>query len=148
MLVAGQHKDARDLSIIREFGLRAPRSWRLSIAGRGWPALPGWSIDSRFLDESEFSARLSEADVLLLPYKFYFQSGVAVRAVESGCPVAAERHEFLEEILGLDWPGFVDGDSTDAWVEAAARAMGTETPAIEDIQRRFRRAWHLVIETL
>lgn len=145
VLVAGQHKDARDLSIIEDFAANAPAQWPLHIAGRGWPDLAGWNIDSRFLDETEFSDRLSTSAALLLPYRYYFQSGVAVRALESGCPIVAERHEFLEEVFGADWPGFVTGDAPKDWIEAASRAMESSPPSPSKLQGDIRHSWESVL---
>jgi hypothetical protein len=94
------------------------------IAGRGWPAVPGWTVDEGFMTEEAMTARLRRAHCLLLPYSHYFQSNVAVRALELGTPVVGHRHPFLEGLLGLDYPGYVqDGDGMEMWIRAIERSI-------------------------
>ena len=103
--------------------------------GRGWPQVTGWDVDARFLSEAEVTAALSSAECLVLPYSLYFQSDVAVRALESMTPVVGVRHPFLEDLLGPDWPGLVDdGD----WAAAVARAVLVPGPDLDALRWR---AW-------
>lgn len=100
VLVLGQYKPARDLRLLHELGSRLSSShFRATIAGTGWPEIDGWSYEAGFLTEDEFDAQLDEADVLVLPYSKYFQSGVAVRALERGCAVVGENTDFLSNLL-------------------------------------------------
>lgn len=132
-VVFGQWKPARDLELlarlgppIEELGLRPV------ITGRDWPAVDGWDVDNRFVDEDEIAPLLRDAACVLLPYAHYYQSGVALRALEVGTPVVGARTAFLEEFFGPDWPGFVaDPDDPIEWVEAIARVRLLDSAVLE-----------------
>jgi hypothetical protein len=119
-LVAGQYKPSRDLELLSRLGpaLRGA-GLRPRVVGRGWPQVAGWEVEDAFLSESEFDLELRRASVLLVPYRQYWQSGVAVRALENGTEVVGSRTEFLATLLGADHPGLIDGDShAGAWLAA------------------------------
>lgn len=141
VLVAGQSKDARDLGILTAIAQLAPSDVALEVVGRGWEAVPGWNVDARFVPEAELDERLATAGAVLIPYRFYFQSGIASRACELGTPVVAERHEFIESLYGSDWPGLVDGDGAGAWLRAIDRALESEAPPPRSVQGAADRAW-------
>lgn len=116
--VLGQHKDARDMRLLEELGARlAGAGYEAVIRGRGWPAVHGWQVEDRFLSEAELDAELDRAGAVLLPYAQYYQSGIAIRALERGTPVVGERHSFLEAVFGVDYAGLVDTDTPDGWVD-------------------------------
>jgi GT2 family glycosyltransferase len=120
LVVLGQWKPARATAPLA--ALAADPRWAglRSIHGRGWPEVEGWDVRARFLSEAEVDETLAGAECLVLPYDRYFQSNVAVRALESLTPVVGERHPFLEDLLGHDWPGLVDdGD----WAAAVTRVL-------------------------
>lgn len=123
VLVCGQYKPARDLRLLEQVArpLRE-RGLRPVIRGRGWPAVDGWEVHEGFLTEQALDAALAEAAVVLIPYAHFFQSGIAVRAVELGVPVAGPRHPFLTELLGDDWPGLVAADHPAEWTHAVIAA--------------------------
>jgi hypothetical protein len=124
VLVAGQYKESRDLAILERLG-RAPHDpWELHIVGRGWPAIEGWDVDSRFVTEDELDLKLASAAAVLIPYSHYFQSGIATRCCELSIPVVAHRHEFIESLYGSDWPGFVETETEAGWLGAVARVVG------------------------
>ena len=94
------------------------------IRGRGWPAIDGWDLDDRFLSEEEFSAEIDAAGVVLIPYQRFYQSGVAIRALEGGVPVVGPQHPFLSNLFGDDT--LVDRRAaTERWVEAIVAAMSS-----------------------
>ena len=150
VLVCGQYKPARDLRLLeqiarplRECGLRPV------VRGRGWPEVDGWEVREGFLAEEALDAALADAAVVLIPYAHFFQSGIAVRAVELGVPVAGPRHPFLTDLLGDDWPGLITtADPTrggpeqwcDAVVAAAERAAGVPE-RVRLLRARCERAW-------
>jgi hypothetical protein len=117
--VLGQWKPARTLEPLHQFSAAPDWHGRRQIVGRGWPNLPGWSVDSRFVGEGELDERIAAASCVLLPYDRYFQSGIAMRCLEAGVPVVGRRHPFLEDLFGANWPGLVEGDD---WLAAAGRA--------------------------
>ena len=82
-----------------------------------------------FLTEEALDAALADAAVVLIPYSHFFQSGIAVRAVELGVPVAGPRHPFLADLLGGDWPGLVAGDDAASWTGAAVAGGGRRARA-------------------
>lgn len=135
VLVLGQYKPSRDLSTLHQLGeLMAADNVRLRIAGRAWPNVSGWERLDTFLTEDAFNTELEQASVLILPYRYYFQSGVAVRALENSIPVVGRRHDFLESLLGADYPGLVDSSSPGEWREAILSATN------RDVRRESERA--------
>lgn len=131
ILILGQWKPARNMQLIASLGPLLRRSGlRPTIAGPGWPQIEGWEVENRFLSEQEVAWRLETALCLLVPYSVYFQSNVAVRALESGTPVVGQRHEFLESLLGSDYSAFVKrGSDLLDWISAieAAATLPSET---------------------
>jgi len=132
VLICGQWKPARDMSLISALGQGLSRLGLTPvIAGRGWPAVPGWTVAEGFMSEEEMTDRLRRALCLLVPYSRYFQSNVAVRALENGTPVVGERHPFLEGLLGSEYAGYVDGVSEpETWVRAVERAIGVSPESL------------------
>ncbi len=129
VLVLGQYKPARDLDAMVAIAPVLTRAgWNPMVVGRGWPDLPGWSVVNRFVTEEEFQQLLAGSAVLLLPYKYYFQSGVALRALEAGVPVVGRSTGFLTSILGKGFPGAVDDwDDPAAWLAAVRAAASGRT---------------------
>ena len=126
VLVLGQHKPARDLDVMAAIApsLRVA-GWELTVAGRGWPPMPGWRVIDRFVEDSEFRALLDTQRVLLLPYRYYFQSGVALRALEAGVPVVGRQTGFLTSVLGDDFPGaVVDWNDPRSWIGGGRGGRG------------------------
>lgn len=122
VLVAGQYKPERDLQLLARLGPELTRlGYDTRISGRGWPDVPGWTVDSRFLTETELEAELSAASVLLMPYRNYFQSGVALRALECGTLTVGRRSTFLTDLYGGRSDLLVDDDRIDSYL----RAIGT-----------------------
>jgi hypothetical protein len=120
VLVAGQFKPTRDVDLLSALGPELRESgFRPRIVGRGWPELAGWEVRDGFLSEADFDLELRAASVLLVPYRRYWQSGVALRALENGTDVVGARTEFLAKVLGADHPGLIGGDpDASAWLSA------------------------------
>lgn len=146
VLVLGQFKPARDLDVMASIApdLRAG-GWEPTVAGRGWPPISGWDVVNRFLVEDEFHALLASAAVVLLPYRYYFQSGVALRALEAGVPVVGRRTGFLTSVFGADFPGVVKNwDEPADWlaaVVAASSARAEQMRAAADYAARGATEW-------
>jgi glycosyltransferase involved in cell wall biosynthesis len=142
VVVLGQYKPARSLETLLALSAIQQLNERRRIHGRGWPPVPGWEREDRFLTEQEFDAVLGGARCVVLPYDRYYQSNVAVRALETSVPVLARRHPFLEELLGADWPGFVEGDG---WAEALERLNDLAPEQLKDrclaANEQARHAW-------
>lgn len=124
--VLGQFKPDRDLEALREIGRRLGQSFKLEIYGRGWPAVPGWTVNEGFLPEDEMTAAIATSDVLVIPYVRFFQSGIAIRGLEHGVPVVGPRQTSLAAIFGSDSKLLVENDSSDpgaAWCGAIEWAV-------------------------
>lgn len=119
--VLGAYKPARDLEILRRLATQLP-DWDLEIHGRGWPQVPGWQVHPEFVSEQTLSLLIETSGVVLIPYVRYFQSGIAIRALEHFVPVVGGRGTYIEELLGGDYPGLADGP--DDWGAAVLRADG------------------------
>lgn len=132
LLVGGQYKPARDISLLEELGQRLSQINAVGeIKGPNWPVIPGWSVESRFLTEDELTSSITSSDVVLIPYKHYYQSNIAARAVENGVAVAGRRHPFLEELLGPDYPGLVEGNDVSDWVDALFRLRSSTAVGVD-----------------
>lgn len=136
VVVFGQWKPTRSLDPLRSLGEAPSLSYDKVLAGRGWPDVPGWRRDDRFLTEVEVDRLLQGAAVVVIPYQRYFQSGVAVRALEQLAPVVAGRHPQLEELYGSDWPGFITGAGD--WPAAVQRVQAVDP---ELLRRRRADYW-------
>jgi hypothetical protein len=119
--VIGQWKPARDVDLLRQLGpaLRA-RGSEPAITGRHWPDVEGWDVRSAFVSEETIEEELRATTCVVLPYKHFFQSDVAVRALEAQVPVVGPRQPFLEDLFGADWPGLVSSAAPEAWLDAVA----------------------------
>ena len=153
VLVFGQYKPARDLELLADIGpeLRAsglvPR-----IVGRGWPQIDGWEIEDRFVAEDEVQPLLADAHAVLVPYTVYYQSGVALRALESGTPVVGLPTTFLTYYFGEDWTGLVDDPSPQGWIRAIERARVVPTENVvrlaEEAKRNVAVLWNDELSSL
>ncbi len=129
--VLGQFKPSRNVDVLREIAeTLSPEEYDLQIIGRGWPHIDGWRVTDRFVSEDDLDRALDDSDVVVIPYRKYWQSGIAVRAVERGVSVVGERTEFLTRLLGADYPGLVN--NSDSWphtIAAVANHHDTQTHA-------------------
>lgn len=146
--VLGQFKNARNLDVLETIGLSyLADQVKLEIVGRGWPEIPGWQVDDRFVPEEEFELLASSAHCVLIPYTHFFQSGVAVRCLENRTPVVGPRHEQLETLFGQDWQALVDTGAD--WTECIMYALSSDS---EDMDERLTtyaassgRAWRTLV---
>jgi hypothetical protein len=111
--VLGQYKADRDIAGLRQLAASAPPEWQLEIIGRGWPPIDGWDIKSEFVSEELFDELVYTSHAVLIPYARFFQSGVAVRALEWGVPIVGPSVSSLRIALGEESQWLVrDGDWT------------------------------------
>lgn len=151
VVVAGQFKPERNVELLRHLGpmLRA-RGFLPRIYGRGWPEhIPGWDIESRFLTEVELDRALDRAAVVLIPYKNYFQSGIAIRALERGRLSVSPENSFARDVFG-DISGSIYSASANAEtvLESIASVAATKSApkdVFEDYQRCTDETWRIAL---
>ncbi|MDR6505101.1 hypothetical protein [Arthrobacter oryzae] len=127
--VLGQFKQDRDLDVLQTLATQFSAECDLEIAGRGWPAVDGWKVDSRFVTEQELDELVRSSDVIVIPYKRFYQSGIAMRALEAGTPIVGRAATSLADLYGATSPllvtepmnGNVPGQS---WSAALDHAIG------------------------
>lgn len=138
--VLGQFKPSRDLDVLGDLASTLDRQqYRLQIVGRGWPNVAGWEVTDRFVSETELDGLLAQSDVVVIPYRKYWQSGIAVRAVEQGAQVVGRKTEFLTRLVGEGYAGFVDMSQYNGWAEAVHRVTA-KPQSRGHIHRRYRDA--------
>jgi GT2 family glycosyltransferase len=135
--VLGQFKQDRDLDVLRDLATQLGRDYVLEVVGRGWPPITGWTVDSRFVSESELDELIQSSDAIVIPYKRFYQSGIAIRALELGTPIVGRADTSLSGIYGKSSKLLVrglesEGGDTHAWraaVEYAVTEGATEAAA-------------------
>lgn len=125
LTVLGQNKPTRNVSLLADLPALLS-GWNLRIVGRGWPSIEGWTRIDGFVEEDVLEEEIDNASVVLVPYAKYFQSGIAVRAVERGTPVVGSSSPFLSQLLSTSADSLVDADAPpEAWARAVLLAAGT-----------------------
>lgn len=132
--VLGQCKSERDLGALRQIAADS-RNLRLEIAGRNWPEVDGWSVNSVFVDEETFSRLVATSDCIVIPYERFYQSDIAVRALESHTPVVAPRQSQTRFLFGDDYVGLVTSENS--WAQALEAVLASEDL---QLQKRHERA--------
>lgn len=141
VLVLGQYKPDRDIAALRRIASDRDPDWDLQIVGRGWPEVPGWTVTSRFLAEAEFAAAIRESSVVVIPYRKFFQSGVAYRALEAGKPVVGPRSSSLAEMLGPSSPWLADDDWSTPIRAALDDAPSVALDVAQSLHARTQEGW-------
>jgi len=145
--VLGQYKVDRDVAGLERLATNAPPDWSLEIIGRGWPSIDGWHIRNEFVAEAYFDEMVRTSHAIVIPYSRFFQSGVAIRALEWGVPVVGPHASSLQIALGDDCPWLVrDGDWGSA-VEAAVQENRDQVYArARDLYDRVIGDWTKMLE--
>ncbi|WP_396668819.1 hypothetical protein [Microbacterium sp. R86528] len=73
---------------------------RYEAIGRGWPPIEGWNVRDEFVSESELDVLIDTADCIVIPYRRFYQSGIAIRALESCTPIVGPTNTSLDPLLG------------------------------------------------
>ncbi|MFJ6535583.1 glycosyltransferase [Paenarthrobacter sp. NPDC091711] len=127
--VLGQYKRDRDLQALRVIGIDLGGSAQLQIQGRGWPAVEGWDVIEGFVPEDQLVTMFAKSDALVIPYKNFYQSGIAIRALEAGVPFVGPRDSVLADVLGSESRLLVSDDNPSLWTEALQFAVTDEGKA-------------------
>ena len=129
--VLGQYKRDRDLGALAAISEGLRDEFDLQIVGRGWPQVAGWSVESRFADESEMDGLIQSSVAVVVPYRRFYQSGIGIRCLEQGTALVAPAQDFLVDILGEGAAGLVEGDARANWIDGVRRAIDAgPTPVI------------------
>ncbi|SDE19519.1 hypothetical protein SAMN05421872_116117 [Nocardioides lianchengensis] len=120
--VLGQFKRDRNVDLLRALGPILSEDYELSIHGRGWPDVPGWKVQNEYVDETTLDRLIAQSSVILIPYTRFFQSGIAVRAVEVGTPVVGPRDSWLSELLPNRSEELPAGNDPTIWAESIRKA--------------------------
>ena len=153
VVVVGQYKFARDVELLERLGpLLSGIGLQPMIFGRGWPQISGWTVTSGFLSEQDLDEVIGSALVVVLPYRKYFQSGVAVRALEQGTPVVSPRTSFITDLLGVDSSAIItEPTAVEEWVSAIRFAASQNEAQMELTRTRYVRnvdaSWNRVFGT-
>jgi hypothetical protein len=141
--VLGQYKPDRDLQALSVVAERFGDSAVLEVHGRGWPDVAGWQVQSSFVPESELDQLAASSDVVLIPYRRFFQSGIAIRCLEHGTPVVGPAGSSLEDLYGPDSALLVahDHDWARAVEHAVARGRAEAAAAAGQWWVHSRAAW-------
>lgn len=135
LLFFGRFRAYKGLDLLRDaFALlrQAHPEARLRVVGEGdaegcapgLAALPGVTLEQRWVGEAEIPALLAEADALVVPYREASQSGVAPQALAMGVPVVATPVGGLTEQVRPGAGGVLAGAVTPA---ALAEALASLT---------------------
>jgi glycosyltransferase involved in cell wall biosynthesis len=114
LLCFGRLRTYKGLDLLAAALARVTGEIQVRVVGRGpetaalaaLRALPGVTVENRWVPEAEIGALLSWSDALVLPYREASQSGVAAAALAAGRPVIATRVGGLTEQLAAA-PGAV-----------------------------------------
>lgn len=143
VVVAGQFKPERNIKLLRDIGPRLQQIDAIGkIFGRGWPEIPGWEVESRFLSENELDGVLSAASAILIPYNRYYQSGIAIRALELGTMSISSPNSFAYDLLGPS--GVVPTNDPDAWLRAIENVINSpelSATVFEQYRKKVDIAW-------
>lgn len=130
--VFGQFKPDRDLDALETITRELRGKAHFKIDGRRWPHVAGWEVSDRFVPESEVDGLISRSAVVVIPYRLFFQSNVAIRSLELGVPFVGPRKSSLADLIGSDSSWLAESDVEHSWpraVESAIESTGDESAA-------------------
>jgi hypothetical protein len=148
--VLGQYKPDRDISALEEIGASIGAGVTLEIRGRRWPQIAGWHVIEGFVPEVELQRLLRTSDAVVVPYKRFYQSGIAIRCLEYGVPIVGPAGTSLEDLVGSVSPLLVGETGTGAgWTSAITSALASEKDNVlmmmDELRLESRTAWHTFI---
>lgn len=150
LVVAGQFKPERDLDLMRQVATWTKGAWDLRVYGRGWPPIEGWRVQSRFLSEEQLDRALASAHAVLIPYRHYYQSGIAIRALELGTVSIGPTSSFLADLNAAApelAPQQFDSASMRRALEIAVQSASANA-VYSDYLKRAQVSWANVVEVL
>lgn len=156
--VLGQYKPDRDVELLERIAAAAAGQLELEIWGRGWPSVEGWDVHSEYLSEDQLDDLLRGARAIVVPYRRFYQSGIAIRALECGTPFVGPADSSLADLYEIPTPLLIEAEKlhiAERWLLAlkAAENMkdedlaGLTHTAVERTSRAWRR-WLYPLENL
>jgi GT2 family glycosyltransferase len=141
--VLGQFKPDRDLEALSVLAQHFDSDAVLEVHGRGWPHIAGWAVQSLFVGETEMDSLIASSDVVLIPYRRFFQSGIAIRCLEQGVPAVGPAGSSLEDLYGSQSRLLVHDHNgwAAAVVHAAERGRQEASSAAENWRNSAEKAW-------
>lgn len=121
--VVGQYKKDRDLEALKRIAEDLSGSATFEIHGRGWPDVEGWKVVQGFVEEERLTQLMAESAAIVIPYKNFFQSGIAVRSLELGVPPVGPKASVLGDMFGHDSKLLVEDGDHGFWVAAVKHAL-------------------------
>lgn len=106
--VLGQYKVDRDLDALRQIAADHSGEVSYEIYGRGWPQVEGWEVNSAYLEEARLNELIESSDVVVVPYRRFYQSGIAFRCIELGTPIVGPGESSLDDVFGSRSPLLVN----------------------------------------
>lgn len=135
--VLGQYKPDRDLELLRAIGARSSDGApALEIWGRGWPEVEGWAVHDGYVSESRLDELIGTSLAVLIPYRRFYQSGIALRAVESFRPFVGPQESSLADLYDVQSPLLVpiaDIEDPEAWMRAVDEACALDAEELRAI---------------
>lgn len=127
--VLGQYKPDRDLELLDSIARASSDGIELEVWGRGWPSIAGWTVHDGFVTEDRLDELIATSTAVVIPYRRFYQSGIAIRALEMGTPFIGPRESSLADLYPSGSPLLVPGQAStgEAWVDAVNYAI--EIPA-------------------
>jgi hypothetical protein len=140
--VLGQYKPDRDIQAMVHLAAEGPEDWRYEVVGRGWPDVLGWQVRSQFVREDEFNTLIRSSQAVVIPYRRFFQSEVALRCIELGTPIVGPSQSSLRALLGERSAWLVTNDQ---WLQATIAAVQANEAEVRSIAsaayEQARTAW-------
>ncbi len=138
--VLGQYKPDRDIDALREIA-RSSGNEKLEIHGRGWPSIEGWDVYDRFVPESELDELIETADLVVIPYKRFYQSGIATRCLEKWTPFIGPPNSSLIDMAA----GHSELTAERSWSDAFRAGLATDKSIVGEwlglFQKRTDKDW-------
>lgn len=90
---------------------------------------PRVSVDLRYLDDADFVAAITAAQLIVLPYRHMHNSGTALAALSLDRPVLVPVNDATQALAAEVGPGWVHFYSGHLTVDALERALAAPTPS-------------------
>jgi glycosyltransferase involved in cell wall biosynthesis len=135
--VLGQFKPDRDVEGLRAAATQLGRDLDLMIVGRNWPRIEGWKVRSEFVPEEELEQLIRGSSAVVIPYRRFYQSGIAVWCLEVGTPIVGPAGTSLDDLFGADSQLLIS--EPDGWAAAIEYAISPAGQlAVKDAALRWR----------